>query len=98
MNKIKPIFNFKANTIIQAYILNAIYTSLSAVAAIKLHAYGKKRENECEKGYHKHFCDFYKNEYLNSLVVIICTFIITIIIYLIMYILFGYGGGMLANQ
>ena len=55
-----PIFNFKANNYINAYILNAICASLSAVIAIKLHAYGEKRKNQCKQGMHNHFCSFYK--------------------------------------
>ena len=92
-----PIFNFKANNYINAYILNAICASLSAVIAIKLHAYGEKRKNQCKQGMHNHFCSFYKKGLYTIIAVIITTFISTIIIYLCMNILFGYGGGMIAN-
>ena len=96
MSKFKPIFNLKANTLINAYILNAICASLSALAAIKIHEYGKTRKQECEDGKIKKFCNFYKNRVTNSIAVIVTTFISTLIVYLIMNLLFGYGGGMIA--
>ena len=96
MGKYQPVFNLKANNFINAYVLNALCASLSAIAAIKIHLYGEKRKIQCEEGKHTHFCRFYKNTIFNMLAVIILTFITTIIIFLTMNILFGYGGGMIA--
>ena len=96
MVKYQPIFNFKANNFINAYVLNAFCASLSAIAAIKIHLYGEKRRLQCEEGIHKHFCNFYKNRIFNMIAIIILTFITTMIIFLTMNILFGYGGGMIA--
>ena len=96
MVKYQPIFNFKANNFLNAYILNALCASLSAIAAIKIHLYGEKRRIQCEEGQHKHFCHFYKNEIFNISAIIIFTFITTMIIFLTMNILFEYGGGMIA--
>ena len=92
----KPLFNFKANNFINAYILNAICASLAALAAIRINAYGEKRHLECKERKHKRFCNFYKNRLFNTLAIILTTFLSTLVIYLIMNLLFGYGGGMIA--
>ena len=70
MVKYQPIFNFKANNFINAYVLNAFCASLSAIAAIKIHLYGEKRKLQCEGGIHKHFCNFYKNAIFNMIAII----------------------------
>ena len=96
MDNFKPVFNLKANNFINAYILNAICASLSALAAIKIHEYGETREEGCKNGKYKFFCNFYKNKVFNNIGIILTTFISTLIIFLVMNILFGYGGGMIA--
>ena len=94
--RFKSLFNLKANNFINAYILNAICASLSALAAIRINSYGEKRHSECKEGKHKRMCNFYKNRLFNTIAIILTTFISTLVIYLIMNILFGYGGGMIA--
>ena len=96
MFNIKPVFNFKATTFFNAFILNAICASLTALAAIKLHDFGNKRKENCEKGKIIHLCHFYKKSFYKNLSTFIGTFLTTISVYCLMNILFGYGGGMLA--
>ena len=84
MFNIKPIFNFKANTFMHAFILNAICASLTAVAAIRLHEIGNNRKKKCEQKKFIYFCNFYKNNFYKTIATIIGTFITTLIVYLIM--------------
>ena len=92
----KPIFNLKADNYLNAFILNALCASLSALIAIRIQSYGKTRRDECKAGIHTRFCNFYKNRIFNNIAVICTTFISTLCIYLLMNITFGYGGGMIA--
>ena len=60
----KPIFNLKANNYINAFILNALCASLSALIAIRIQSYGKTRREGCKAGKHTKFAIFTKIKYL----------------------------------
>ena len=74
--------NFKANTYVKAFILNAISSSIIASVAITV----------------KDRLDQYTKYDINLKIILtfIITFFITLISFSFMYILFGFGGGMLA--
>ena len=75
--------NFKATTFKKAFILNAISSSIIASVAIMV----------------KDRLDQYTEYHINVKIglTFIITFFITLISFSIMYILFGFGGGMLAQ-
>ena len=83
MSKYKPLIsNFRATNIGKAFALNAIVTSLIAFTAVLSH---DLLDNKIKKKVYVY------------LITISLTFVSALLCYGLMYLLFGYGGGMLAN-
>jgi len=98
MNKkiIHPIFNFRANTFIKAFILSSIILSLTTMGAVYTHDFLYNQEKNKDTLIFK--IKFSSGKYfklLKPIILFVNTFLIGLISYLIMFYLFGFGGGML---
>ena len=90
--------NFYATSIFKAFVLNAIAVALVATMAIEL-----RRELDNVKGrlyllVNPFFSGSVMSEGQKATVVAIASFLGAILVYHFMYIIFGFGGGMLANM
>jgi len=77
--------HFRSTTLWKAFVLNALTASLIIYIALTIKEYLDKID------------DHGSSNWFSGILTIIVTFCTSIVSYLIMFILFGYGGGMLAD-
>ena len=88
---------FYANSILKAFILNAIAVALVAACSVEL----RQLLNEEKSGTYIFFNNFLSegklSEVQKALIVFAGSFIFALLTYLFLFILFGFGGGMLTS-
>ena len=88
---------FYANSILKAFILNAIAVALVAACSVEL----RQLLNEEKSGTYIFFNNFLSagklSEVQKASIVFIGSFVFALLTYLFLFILFGFGGGMLTS-
>ena len=88
---------FYANTILKAFILNAIAVAMVAACSVEL----RQLLNEEKSGTYMFFNKFLSGgtltEVQKAVIVFIGSFVFALMTYLFLFILFGFGGGMLTS-
>ena len=88
---------FYANSILKAFVLNAIAVALVAACSVEL----RQLLNEEKSGTYIFFNNFLSGGKLSEVqkagIVFIGSFIFALLTYLFLFILFGFGGGMLTS-
>ena len=75
---------FKATTLTNAFILNALASALIAVTAVEMREYLNTNK-------------VYVTETQKARQVFIITFLVAILVFYLLHIIFGFGGGMLSD-
>ena len=82
--------NFFADTLIKAFVLNAIAVAVISALSIEIRSYLDTLDRDVQGGW-------YLSDFTKTIIVFTSAFLVAIIVYLLLYIVVGFGGGMLTN-